>query len=148
MHTDNPYWSFHHPEAITIWVALDDATPHNGCLHFLKGSHRMTNYEPAGFSADMDEIFVKYPHLKTLEAVPAPMKAGSCSFHNGLTIHGANANLTPYARRAMTCAFMPDGAVFNGNKNVLTDEQFAKLRPGDLLNDEVQNPLLYSLVKA
>ena len=26
-------------------------------------------------------------------------------------------------RRAMTCAYMPDGATFNGIKNILTDEQ-------------------------
>jgi phytanoyl-CoA hydroxylase len=73
-----------------------------------------------------------------------PMKAGSCSFHNGLTIHGAGANMTSGFRRAMTCAYMPDGAAFNGIKNILSDEQVAKLKVGDLLNDDEQNPLIYS----
>ena len=44
----------------------------------------------------------------------------------------------------MTCAYMPDGAKFNGIKNILTDEQVGKLTVGDLLNDELQNPLIYS----
>jgi len=39
---------------------------------------------------------------------------------------------------------MPDGAKFNGIKNILTDEQVSKLNVGDLLNDEAQNPLIYS----
>jgi len=72
------------------------------------------------------------------------MKAGSCSFHNGLTIHGANANMTPGSRRAMTCAYMPDGNTFNGIQNILSDEQVAKLSIGDVMDDEEQNPLIYS----
>ena len=38
---------------------------------------------------------------------------------------------------------MPDGATFNGIKNILSNEQVAKLKVGDLLNDELQNPLIY-----
>ncbi|WP_066965821.1 phytanoyl-CoA dioxygenase family protein [Microbulbifer sp. Q7] len=144
LHTDTPYWSFHNHEALSIWVALDDATLQNGCLYFLPGSHKVTHFEPAGFSSDMDELFKKYPELKKYTAVPAAMKAGSCSFHCGLTVHGANANMTPNPRRAMTCAYMPEGSVFNGLRNILTKSQFEKLEKGDLLADDNQNPLLYS----
>jgi ectoine hydroxylase-related dioxygenase (phytanoyl-CoA dioxygenase family) len=73
------------------------------------------------------------------------MKAGSCSFHNGLTIHGANANMTPGFRRAMTCAYMPSGSTFNGTQNILSDDSIATLSIGDVLQDEQQNPLLYKL---
>ncbi len=144
LHTDNPYWSFHHPQAITIWIALDDATLQNGCLYFLPGSHKKTTYEEAGFSANMDEFFITFPELKNTPAVPANMKAGSCSFHNGLVVHGANANMTPFARRAMTCAYMPDGAIFNGKKNILSEAQHNALQVGQTLQDDQQNPLLWS----
>ena len=96
----------------------------------------------------MDAIFDFYPQFITYKSVAAPMKAGSCSFHNGLTIHGAGANMTSGFRRAMTCAYMPDGAKFNGIKNILTDEQVSKLKIGDLLNDEAQTPLIYSSSEA
>ncbi len=43
----------------------------------------------------------------------------------------------------MTCAYMPDGATFNGQQNILTDEQIAHLSIGDPLNDENQNPLVF-----
>jgi len=90
------------------------------------------------------DIFKAYPEFRSSKPFAATMKAGSCSFHNGLTIHGAHANMTPGFRRAMTCAYMPDGNVFNGTQNILSDEQVARFKVGDLLNDDKQNPLIYS----
>jgi phytanoyl-CoA hydroxylase len=91
----------------------------------------------------MDGIFEVYPQFVKTQSVAAPMKAGSCSFHNGLTIHGANANMTSGFRRAMTCAYMPDGNVFNGTPNILPDDYLQTLKIGDLLNNDAQNPLIY-----
>lgn len=143
-HLDTPYWSFSDRKALSIWVALDDATYENGCLFFIPGSHQTTRLEIAGIGKNMGSIFGIYPEFRRTKAVPALMKAGSCSFHNGLTIHGAHANMTPGYRRAMTCAYMPDGNTFNGTQNILSDEQVANLKIGDPLNNDQQNPLIYS----
>lgn len=142
-HLDTPFWSFSDRSALSIWIALDDATLENGCLYFIPGSYYRTDFENAGIGKNMDAIFDVYPELKDTNSVAAPMKAGSCSFHNGLTIHGAGPNMTNGFRRAMTCAYMPEGAVFNGKKNILSEEQVSRLKIGDLLNDEKQNPLIY-----
>lgn len=142
-HLDTPFWSFSDRHALSIWVALDDATLENGCLYFIPGSHRATTFENPGITKNMDALFEMYPTLGKTGSVAAPMRAGSCSFHNGLCIHGAGPNMTPGFRRAMTCAFMPEGARFNGIKNILSDEQVARLKPGDPLNDDAQNPLIY-----
>lgn len=143
-HVDNPYWSFHSPHAISIWIALDDATLQNGSLFFMPRSHREGDYERyVGIGQHYGALFDKYPEWKNRAPVAAPMKAGSCSFHNGMTAHGAGANSTPGYRRAMTCAFMPDGARFNGKQNILSAEQMATLKIGDLLMDDVQNPVVY-----
>ena len=91
----------------------------------------------------MDVIFEAYPQFAQVVSVSAPMKAGSCSFHNGLTIHGAGANMTSGHRRAMTCAYMPDGNIFNGEPNILPEKYLKTLAVGDLLNNEEQNPLIY-----
>src|SRR6478735_9162861 len=143
-HLDTPFWSFSDRNAISIWVALDNATLENGCLFFIPGSHKQTNFDKITIGRNMDGIFDVYPQLKNTMPIAAPMKAGSCSFHNGLTVHGAGANMTNGFRRAMTCAYMPDGARFNGIQNILSDEQFSNLSTGDLLNDDAQNPLIYS----
>jgi phytanoyl-CoA hydroxylase len=142
-HLDTPYWSFSDRRALSIWVALDDATLENGCLFFIPGSHKHTTFENPGIGKNMDAIFDYYPQFKSAKSVAAPMRAGSCSFHNGLTIHGAHANMTSGFRRAMTCAYMPHESRYNGIQNILSDEKIAPLKIGDLLNDEKQNPLLY-----
>jgi phytanoyl-CoA hydroxylase len=143
-HLDTPFWSFSDRRAMSIWVALDDATMENGCLYFIPGSYKTTTFDNPGIGKNMDAVFDFYPQFAKTASVAVPMKAGSCSFHNGLTVHGAGANMTNGFRRAMTCAYMPDGATFNGIKNILSDEQVSKLKIGDLLNDETQNPLIYS----
>src|SRR5689334_13814297 len=119
-HLDNPYWSFSSRDAISIWIALDDATLENGCLWFVPGSHKLTSVtKNAGIGMNMADLFKAYPELTKVDPVPVPAKAGDALFHNGLTAHGANANMTRGWRRAMTCAFMPDGATFNGIRNIL-----------------------------
>ncbi|HEX3933271.1 MAG TPA: phytanoyl-CoA dioxygenase family protein [Puia sp.] len=147
-HLDTPFWSFSDRRALSIWVALDDATLENGCLFFIPGSHRHTGFGNSAIGKNMDGIFSVYPELTTYRSVAAPMKAGSCSFHNGLTVHGANANMTNGYRRAMTCAYMPDGCTFNGQANVLPEAYAAQLKPGDLLKNEMQNPLIYHFLSS
>ncbi len=141
-HADNPKWSYYSHQAISIWIALDDATIQNGCLYYLPGSHHISDFKDAVIGQNMASLFDIYPEFKTIEAVPAEMKAGDAGFHNGLTAHGAGPNMTPYPRRAMTCAFMPDGSTFNGQKNILSKEYCAKLKIGDPLQDDEQNPLV------
>ena len=51
--------------------------------------------------------------------------------------------MTPGRRRAMTCAYMPDGCSFNGTANVLPPDYLATLSVGDVLDNEAQNPLVY-----
>ncbi|MBT4101626.1 MAG: phytanoyl-CoA dioxygenase family protein [Gemmatimonadetes bacterium] len=146
-HLDNPYWSFSSRHAISIWVALDDATPDNGCLYFIPGSHQEANWDNSPIGQNMGELFELYPQWATRASFAAPMRAGSASFHNGLTAHGAGANMTAGLRRAMTCAYMPDGEVFNGQANVLPPEYIATLKEGDVLEKDELNPLLYHVSK-
>lgn len=135
-HTDNPYWSFSSFHAISLWVALDDATAENGALYFEPGSHRMLAsglgagasaradcdpFEEVKIGADTEAIYRQFPELSTLrgdgddgtggggQASPREMKAGDVSFHNGLTVHGAGPNRTGNTRRAMTLQMMPAG---------------------------------------
>ena len=144
-HMDVPNWSFHSPDAISIWVALNDATIQNGCMYYLPGSHLKADYQrKGGFGPDVGALFNEYPELREVEPVPAIMKAGWCGFHNGLMAHSAGPNMTPHPRRAMTCAYMPDGATFNGIQNILSQERFDSLEIGDVLDDDEQTPLVWS----
>lgn len=138
-HLDVPYWSFTSADAITVWIALDDATLENGCLFYLPGSHKARKFDNVAIGA----LFDIYPDWRDVRAIPCPVPAGGAVLHNGLTFHGAGANMTPGRRRAITCAYMPDGATFNGQRNVLPPEYLATLSVGDALDNEAQNPLVY-----
>ena len=143
-HQDNTKWSFTSEHAITIWVALDDVTIQNGCMFFMPGTHKRRLDDYPADSNQLGALFGAYPDLGRLEPVPVIMPAGGCSFHNGLLAHGANANMTPNPRRAFTCAYMPDHSRFNGEPNVLPERILNTIDVGDLLDDENQNPLIYT----
>ena len=143
-HLDVPYWSFTSADAITIWLALDDATVENGCLYYVPGSHLARKFDNVGIGSRLGSLFEVYPEWAHVAPVPCPVPAGGALFHNGLTFHGAGANMTPGRRRAMTCAYMPEGAAFNGTRNVLPPDYFSRLKIGQVLDNEAQNPLVYS----
>ncbi len=147
-HLDNPYWSFHSRQAISIWIALEDATLMNGCLWFMPGSHKLARYDNVGIGEDLAGLFKVYPDMAQIDPVPVPMKAGDCSFHNGLTAHGAGANMTRGRRIAMTCAYMPQGSTFNGTTNVLPPSYLKTLKVGDMLDNEAVNPWVAQEVSA
>lgn len=147
-HLDNPYWSFSSPDAISLWLALDDATLSNGCLYYLPGTQKVTEYKNVGIGKNLADLFNVYPEWRSIEPVAGPCPAGSAVFHNGLSAHGAGANMTNKPRRAMTCAYMPDGSTFNGNPNVLPAEYLKTLKVGDVLNDNAVNPLVWSSTQA
>lgn len=143
-HLDDPFWSFSSRDAISIWIALDDATLENGCLWYLPGTHRTARFELTEIGPNFGALFDQYPEWRELEPVATPCEAGSAVFHNGLVAHAAGANMTPRQRRAMTCAFMPVGSTFNGTQNILPDDYVARLAIGDVLDDDAVNPLVWS----
>ena len=59
------------PDAISIWIALNDATMQTGCMYFLPGSHKMADFDRKGsFSPDMDTLFDEYPEFREIEPFP------------------------------------------------------------------------------
>jgi ectoine hydroxylase-related dioxygenase (phytanoyl-CoA dioxygenase family) len=142
-HLDNPYWSFYSRHAISIWIALEDATYENGCMWFIPGSLALASNDNSGIGYNMADLFKIYPKMAEIDPIGVPMKAGDCSFHNGLVAHGAGANMTRGRRIAMTCAYMPVGSTFNGQRNVLPKSYFESLKKGDLLANDDWNPVVY-----
>ena len=143
-HLDIPWWGFSSPHACTIWVALDDATIDNGCLWFVPRSHQRRLSTMVDLGPELGALFAAHPEAAA-PAVPAPLPAGGCSFHNGHTIHGAGANMTPGRRRAMTIAFMPGNATYNGVRDtqVLGEDYLQTLHVGDPLTNDDLNPLVH-----
>ena len=104
----------------------------------------MATFELTDINENIAGLYDVYPEMAKIDPEPVPMRAGDCSFHNGLTAHGAGANMTRRTRFAMTCAYMPTGSVYNGNQNILSNDYCDSLKVGDVLDNEEQNPLIFS----
>jgi ectoine hydroxylase-related dioxygenase (phytanoyl-CoA dioxygenase family) len=113
-------------------------------MYYLPGSQQFATTDNVGIGMNMGDLFKVYPKMAQIDPVAAPMKAGDCGLHNGLVAHGAGCNMTRGRRIAMTCAYMPEGAAFNGQRNILPEAYFKSLKPGDVLENDEQNPLLWS----
>ena len=142
-HRDNPNWSFYSEHSISIWIALDDATIQNGCLYFLPCTHRLEGFKGSGIPRSMNGLFKTFPDWATIKPEPVELKAGSCTFHNGLLAHAAGPNMTTGLRRAFVAIFMPVGSTFNGIQNILTEDHLDQLEVGDELCDDALNPIVY-----
>lgn len=116
-HQDHPYWPIIQPaDLVSAWVALEDATPENGCMSFVKGSHRWgpKNGGTIGTITEGDDNLWMpdyrpewIPEGETVEVVEAPVVAGGVAFHHCLTWHGAPINRSPRNRPAIAVHYMP-----------------------------------------
>jgi ectoine hydroxylase-related dioxygenase (phytanoyl-CoA dioxygenase family) len=111
-HQDYSYWTRTKPmQHLTCWIALDDATTDNGCLHYVPGSHRWPLLPITGLAGDMDAVrSVLGPELaEQFQPVPVELKRGYASFHHPLMMHGSYANTTDRPRRATVINVFLDG---------------------------------------
>ncbi|GEP96584.1 phytanoyl-CoA dioxygenase family protein [Chitinophaga cymbidii] len=104
-HQDEAYWlNLPDKRAASCWLALDEATVDNGCMWFVPGSnlkevrpHRFAGKEGGALTCDASEEEGTYVELKR----------GSCTFHQGRTLHYSRGNSTGTDRRAFILNFRP-----------------------------------------
>lgn len=101
-HQDNAYFSVSPLEAICgVWIAIDEATVKNGCMHMLRGQHTAGAFKHV-HKRDC-EIDVRKLDLSTLE--PVPLKPGGALFFSGMIPHETPPNRSSERRRALQFHF-------------------------------------------
>ncbi|MDX1948732.1 MAG: phytanoyl-CoA dioxygenase family protein [Pirellulaceae bacterium] len=112
-HQDYSYWTRTQPMAhLTCWIGLDDSTRDNGCLHYVPGSHRWTLLPITGLAGDMHaikEVLSVEQWEQFQKPVAIELRAGECSFHHPLMVHGSFENRTDRPRRATVINVFRDG---------------------------------------
>lgn len=111
-HQDYSYWTRTRPmRHLTCWIGLDDATPENGCLHYVPGSHHWKLLPITGLATDMDaiETVLTEGQRAAFEPVAVPLRAGEATFHHPHLVHGSYANRTDRPRRATVLNVFCDG---------------------------------------
>lgn len=122
-HQDMPYWPMEQPKALSIWLTVDDVNEHNGAMMFVPKSQEAGKLKAISL-VDPEDIFeyAKGAGITSSErAIIARLRAGSCTFHSGLTFHYAHANQTDRPRRVLAIIYMPDGTVYTGKNHLVTD---------------------------
>lgn len=132
-HQDFPYWPMQQDGALSIWIPLEDVDENNGCMMFIPKSQKLKNLRSVDL-AEPHDLFndenVKGKADRNT-AVICRLKAGSVTFHDGLTFHYAHANKTDRPRRVLAIIYMPDGTTFSGKSHPVTKD--LNLQPGDKL---------------
>lgn len=111
-HQDYSYWTRTQPLAhLSCWIALDDSTRENGCVHYVPGSHRWDLLPITGLANDMHTIegVLSDEQKSCFKPVAIELKKGECSFHHPLMVHGSYENHSDRARRGAVINVFRDG---------------------------------------
>lgn len=92
-HQDNYYFCLTPPSVVTIWMALDDVDEENGCLRYIRGSHRR-GVRPHGRSniLGFSQGVSDFGPDDLAEEVSVHLAPGDVVAHHGNTIHRAEPN--------------------------------------------------------
>ncbi len=106
-HQDASYWPLTPARAVTVWLAIDDADRGNACMKFIPGSH---HYGHLTFRMSEDsESNVLDQTVENAEGIGQPvydeLKAGECSLHSDLLLHGSEANASDRRRCGLTLRY-------------------------------------------
>jgi ectoine hydroxylase-related dioxygenase (phytanoyl-CoA dioxygenase family) len=111
-HQDYSYWTRTRPMAhLTCWIALDDSSLENGCVHYVPGSHRWPLLPKPVLAGDLEAIrsVLSKEQQASFRPVAIELKAGEASFHHPLMLHGSPENRSPRVRRGAVVNFVRDG---------------------------------------
>jgi len=108
-HQDCSYWPLTPSQAVTVWLAIDDADQENGCMEVYTGSHQhgLIDFEPS--SPDAENVLnqsVQNPEQYGSHRL-TPLAAGQISLHSDLLVHGSSPNNSHRRRCGLTLRYCP-----------------------------------------
>ncbi len=126
-HQDGEYWPIEPLATCTVWIAIDRATPENGCLEVIPGSHREQRLRRHNTNASENLTLNQEIDASEYDASLAAaieLEPGQISLHDVFLVHGSNANHSANPRRGMTLRYMPTTSVFDRDKAQRMAEEF------------------------
>lgn len=107
LHQDSSLWPMEPPTLVTVSIALNDATPENGCFQVIPGSHQWGLQQWGPIARDMDEPPAEREDLDLATRIDVPLAAGSALFFHSLLVHGSGPNRSPHPRNTALYAYFP-----------------------------------------
>lgn len=109
-HQDSTYWGLEPDDVVTAWVAFTDATPQNGYMQFIPGTHKvdqlphMDTFHRDNLLSRGQEIAVE---VDTSKAVGIALQAGEMSLHHIKLVHGSDPNRSSDRRIGLAIRYIP-----------------------------------------
>ncbi len=118
-HQDGEYWPIQPLATCTAWIAIDDATPENGCLRVVPGSHKARKLFPHTTPEGDYTLYRRLEDTSSAEvgARDVILERGQISIHDVFMIHGSRPNQSSKSRRGVTFRFMPTTSHFDYELN-------------------------------
>lgn len=115
-HQDNAFFDYEPGTPIIgVWIALDPATPENGCMHLIPGTHRhgpVVHFRRRDWQICDTDVDRQHDTM-------IPLPAGGALFFHGLIHHGTPPNTTSTRRRAVQLHYVPAGVKRTGDERRL-----------------------------
>ena len=107
-HQDNAYFRVDPPDVVGFWIACDEATSENGCMHIVPRSHHLGIVEHSG----RGDLYGAVESPNTESMISIPLQPGDALVFHGELLHFTPVNQTQKRRRAIqyhyaSCAAQP-----------------------------------------
>lgn len=105
LHQDSAYWPMEPPALVTASIALDDATPDNGCIKVIPGSHHWGLQEWGHIAQQQEAPLTNREDIDRSRQIDVPLAAGSAVLFHSLMVHGSGPNQTDRPRNTALYAY-------------------------------------------
>lgn len=105
-HQDAGFWHLAPARTVTVWLAIDDADDANAAMRFIPGTH-----DRGALPMEAVEGAVFAHGLRDADALGEPvtnaLRAGECSLHADMLVHGSGPNRSDRRRCGLTLRYCP-----------------------------------------
>lgn len=112
-HQDNYYFMLNPPQALTMWLGLEDVSEENGCVRYIKGSH-LKGMRPHGRTqtSGFSQAITDYGKKETpKDEIFFHTRPGDILIHHSMTIHRADGNTSKnHTRKALGFIYFGESA--------------------------------------
>ncbi len=120
-HQDGEYWPIRPLATCSVWIAIDEATPENGCLRVIPGSHKdrrvRGHTQDDGDHLALNQV-LNADEYREEDARDVVLQAGQISLHDVYLVHGSRPNRSTKRRAGYVLRFMPTTSHFDRDLGV------------------------------
>ena len=120
-HQDGQYWPLRPLATCSVWVAIDDSRPENGCMRYIPSSHAPRRLYAHEHAREDDLVLNRRVSPSEFDAASARddvLRAGELSIHDVYLIHESNPNRTGSRRAGYAMRYFPGTTLYDREMDV------------------------------